>query len=151
MTNNTHIDTSKWLFSIKKNASDVCSWPSCCLATEQKRLNVNYREQSPWEVKSLSANQKKPRHLWNMKAYYGVHKNPQVVTILSQMNSVHNGPSWFSKIHSNTILSSTPRLSMWSLPFTFSIQNFILLQGPPISSLIWSNYQCTWKSTNYVH
>jgi len=41
------------------------------------------------------------------------------------MNAVHTFPSYFSKIHLNVILPSTPGSHIWPLPFRFSDQNFV--------------------------
>jgi hypothetical protein len=53
-------------------------------------------ELSPsWEANSCLANQKIPRILWNLKVDYHGHKNPPMVSILSQINWVHNPPILF--------------------------------------------------------
>jgi hypothetical protein len=77
------------------------------------------------EANSISASRKLPRLLWNTEVHYSVHKNPPLVSILSQINTFHNLPSYFSKIRSNIILPSMPRSSEWSLPFRFSDHNFV--------------------------
>jgi hypothetical protein len=59
-------------------------------------------EQSPsWEASSYSSGQEIALLLWNLELHYRVHKSLSLVTILSQMNPVHNFPFCFSKIHSN--------------------------------------------------
>jgi hypothetical protein len=69
--------------------------------------------QSPWEVNSHSASQEIPRLLWNPKVHYRVRNSPPLTPVLSQMHPVHSFPSYFLKIHSNIILPSTFRSSMW--------------------------------------
>jgi hypothetical protein len=64
-------------------------------------------EQSP---NSYSASLEIPWLSWNMKIYY-VQKSLLLVAMLRQMNSDHNSPSHFSKIHYNIILPSKPRSS----------------------------------------
>jgi hypothetical protein len=59
--------------------------------------------QSSWEANSHSASQEIPRLLWNPKAHYRVHMSPQLIPILSQMNTVHTFPPYFPKIHFNII------------------------------------------------
>jgi hypothetical protein len=41
------------------------------------------------------------------------------------MNTLHNFPTYFPKIHSNIVFPSTPRSSLWSCSFMFSNQNFV--------------------------
>jgi hypothetical protein len=83
-------------------------------------------EQSPSsEANNHSASQEIPRPSWNPKVHYRVHKDPSLLYILSQMHPLHTLPSYFPKIHSNSILSFKPIPSKWSLPFTHSNQNII--------------------------
>jgi hypothetical protein len=57
-------------------------------------------EQSPsWEANRFASKQEFIRILWNPKVYYGIHKYPPPVSILIQLNPVHNLTSYFLKIH----------------------------------------------------
>jgi len=69
-------------------------------------------------VDSRSAGQEIPRLLWTQEVHYRVHKIPPLDPILTQMDSLHTFPSYFSKFSSN-ILPSRPRSSEWSLPSSF--------------------------------
>jgi hypothetical protein len=58
-------------------------------------------EQSPsWEANSHSASQEIFLLLWNSKVHHRVHKSPQLVPVVAQMNPVHTFPLRFPKIQS---------------------------------------------------
>jgi hypothetical protein len=80
-----------------------------------------------WEANSHSVGQEIPCVLWNLKVPYRLHNSLALVLILSQMHTVHTFPLYFRKIQSNIIFPSTPRSSMWSLPFTFTNQNYVCI------------------------
>jgi hypothetical protein len=81
---------------------------------------TNSMEQINWEANCHSANQEIPLLVWNPKVHYLVHKSPLLVPVLRQMNVVHILPTYFTRIHSNIILSSTYTSSEWSVLFRFS-------------------------------
>jgi hypothetical protein len=92
-----------------------------------------------WEADSHSASQEIPRLLWNSKVHCRVHKSPPLVCILREIQLLLTIPHYFPKIHSNIILSSTPRSSEWSHSLRFSNQNIVCvshLPGVPHAPLI---------------
>ena len=85
---------------------------------------TNSMEQSPsWEANPFSASQEIPHIIWNPKVHYLIHKCPPSVSILSQLDSVHNSTSDFLKIHLNIILPPKSGSSKWTLPLSFPHQN----------------------------
>jgi hypothetical protein len=109
----------------------------------------------PWEAASRSATQELPTILWKPKVHYRVHKNPLLVTILSQMSPVHIAPSHFSTIHFIVIshLCLCVPSGFFPLGFPTKILCVFLfaprvLHGLTISSAFtWSFYLA--KSTSY--
>jgi hypothetical protein len=75
-------------------------------------------EQSPLETNSYSASQI-PHLLRNPKVLYRVHKSPGPYPEADE-SSPYTFPTYFSKVHFNIILLSTPKSSEGSLPFRFS-------------------------------
>jgi hypothetical protein len=56
---------------------------------------------SSWETASCAATKIFPNILWNPKVHWRVHKSPPLVSIPSQINSIHITPSYPAKIHCN--------------------------------------------------
>jgi hypothetical protein len=77
------------------------------------------------EADGRSGGQEIPRLLWNGKAHYRVHKNPQLSPVLSHLNSVHNPISYLRSI---LILSS-------HLPLSQAISSFQVFRPDVISHM----------------
>jgi hypothetical protein len=76
-----------------------------------QHITNSMQHSPPWEANSHSASQNILRLLWNLKVHCHVHNSLPLFPTLSQMNPVHTFPTYFSQIHSNIILLSTPRSS----------------------------------------
>jgi hypothetical protein len=103
---------------------------------------TNPMKQSPsWEANSHSAIQEILCLLWGPNFHYRVHQSPPLVSILSQLHSIHTFPPYLPKIHPNIILQSTPRFSALSSLQIFRPKFCIhfsslpcVLYAPPMSS-----------------
>lgn len=73
------------------------------------------------------------RLLFNPKAHHSVQKSPPPVSIIGQMNSVHNPPPYFLKISFNITLATITRSSEWSLAFRIFYQNIVRIFHLPNS------------------
>jgi len=86
----------------------------------------------------------------NLRVRYRVHKRPPPAPILNQMNPLYIFPPYFSKTHSDIILSFTARSSAWSLPCGFSNQTRIFKNGR-VTSIItpfpnaFQQWRLTWN------
>ena len=79
--------------------------------------------QSPsGEAKWFAASQEIPLILWKPNVHYRIHKCPQPIPTLSQIDPVHAPKSHFLNIHINIILPSTPGSFKWYLSFRFPIK-----------------------------
>jgi len=78
-------------------------------------------QRSSCDSNSASISQDTPSILWDPKFYHCAHNNPQIVTIISQMNPVNVFPAYFLKFHFNIIFQSAP-----SSPKAVSLLQFLL-------------------------
>jgi hypothetical protein len=84
-----------------------------------------------WEATSCLVTQEFHIILWNPKVHHRVHKSPQLVPILSQINPVHFTPSYFCRIRFNIILLPTSRSFHCSPYFWFSHQSPVCIPFLP--------------------
>jgi hypothetical protein len=72
----------------------------------------------------LFGNFKAPPLVSNLPVFCGtcVHQSPPLVPLLSQINSVHTLPSYFSNIHFSITCPCTPRACKWCVPLTLNHQ-----------------------------
>jgi hypothetical protein len=106
-----------------------------CISVTSSLCLIMHREILPYisltEAANCAASQELPSILWNPKVYYGVHKIPPSVPILSQINPIHTIPSCLSKIHFNIVHQRTSWSSQLSLFFWLSYSIlYVLLFSP---------------------
>ena len=71
-------------------------------------LTYSMELRSSWKANRFSASQEIPHILWNPMVHYRIHKCLLPVTILSQLDPVHNPTSHCLKDHLIIIIPSTP-------------------------------------------
>jgi hypothetical protein len=87
-----------------------------------------------WEAASCAATQELSTILWNLKVHNHVHKNPSLVSILSQIYPVHSTPSYIS-LRSILVLSTHLHLGLSSGLFPSGFPTNILYALLPIHTM----------------
>ena len=94
---------------------------------------IIYKEKSTSkEANKSSASQEIPRILWNPMVHYRIHTRPPPVNILNQITPTHASPSYFLKIHFNSILQPMPRSSKCLFPSCLLSKNLYATLVSPI-------------------
>jgi hypothetical protein len=89
------------------------SQEASCNRNKNISLTHSLMELSPsWEAASCAATQELPSILWNPKVHYCVHKRPQLVSILNQINPIQPNPSHPICIRSILLFSTHLRLGL---------------------------------------
>ncbi len=86
-------------------------------------LSYSIQQSPTWIASRFSASHDIPRILWNLNVHYGIHRCPQPVPVLSQLDPVHNPLSYFLYINLNIILPYTCGSPKWSFSIRFPHQN----------------------------
>jgi hypothetical protein len=93
-------------------------------------------EASPsWEAVNCAATQELPSILYNPMVHYGVHKSPPLVSVLSQIKSIHTVPYYLCKIHFNIVQSSTSWSPSGLSPCGFSTGTLYAFIFSPIRAI----------------
>ena len=99
---------------VMRSKGNIPCWLYSTMSEDSSTYLLN-----PWSRVRFSASPGIPRILCNTK----VHNCPPLVSILSQINSVHAPTFHFQEIHLNIILPSTPGSSKQSLSLRFPHHN----------------------------
>jgi hypothetical protein len=107
------------------NLSKQCTW--CQSGIYRYLTKQLMKKNSCWQANSHSTSQKIPRHSWNPKAQYRVHKSPPMISILSRMNQSTNSHTHLSKIYYKHIISAYEQIFRVVSSFRFWDQNYVCI------------------------
>jgi len=87
---------------------------------------ISFVEQShAAEANGPSSSQNIPHIVWDLKVHYGVYKNLQLVSFLSQVNPVCTLPTMLFRTYFKNTLPSSHRSSKWFVLFGFLIRDCV--------------------------